>query len=86
MRPMICRLSLGKSLNRRHGPLMISGFLTSPSGAPFDGACEPSCGLDFDESAIASLAGVSRSLVDLDGASDNLLISVPGVGVDAKSL
>jgi hypothetical protein len=39
-----------------------------------------------EPSGTASLAGVSRSVVDFDGTSDILLISVPGVGVDAKSL
>ena len=38
------------------------------------------------ESGTASRAGVSKSLVDFDGESDILLISVPGVGGDAKSL
>ena len=71
---------------------MISGFFSASGAAPFDplaGACsdlgvvgaEP----DF-ASGTASLAGVSRSVVDLDGASDILLMSVPGVGGDAKSL
>lgn len=39
------------------------------------------------DSGTASLAGTSRSFVDLDGTgSDNRLISVPGVGGDANSL
>jgi hypothetical protein len=44
-------------------------------------------GLD-DAAGTAFLAGVSKSFVDLEGAgwSDSLLISVPGVGGDAKSL
>lgn len=39
-----------------------------------------------ESSGIASRAGVSRSLVDLEGTSEILLISVPGVGVDANIL
>jgi hypothetical protein len=95
---MICLLSLGRSLRRRHGPLITSGFF-SPSAeveVPFEA---PLCGgatkgdflLSGSEgfgvlSTIASLAGVFKSLVDLEGTSDILLISVPGVGVEAKSL
>jgi hypothetical protein len=88
---MMCLLSLGKRRRRRHGPLITSGFFSTSGAAPFDplGACsdlgvvgaEPEC-----ESGIASLAGVSKSLVDLDGTSDILLMSVPGVGGDANSL
>ena len=88
MRPMICLLSLGKRRKRRHGPLITSGFL-SAAAAPFDpfaGASDLGVvGLE-ELSGIASLAGVSRSVVDFDGMSDSLLMSVPGVGVDAKSL
>lgn len=84
---MICLLSLGKRRKRRHGPLMTSGFL-SPVAAPFDPLVASAFGVvGLEElSAIASLAGVSKSVVDLEGMSDNLLISVPGVGVAAKSL
>jgi len=84
MRPMICLLSLGRRRKRRHGPLMTSGFF-SGSIAPFDPFADALPG-----AGIASLAGVFKSLVDLDtfGVSDNLLafMSVPGVGGDAKSL
>lgn len=37
-------------------------------------------------SGTASRAGVSRSFVDLEGASDSFLRSVPGVGAEANSL
>jgi hypothetical protein len=89
MRPMICLLSLGKRRKRRHGPLITSGFL-SGAAAPFDPLAEGASdfgvvGLE-ELSGIASLAGVSRSVVDLDGISDNRLMSVPGVGADAKSV
>jgi hypothetical protein len=86
MRPMICLLSLGKRRKRRHGPLMTSGFL-SPAAAPFDPFAASGFGVvGLDPFGIASLAGVSRSVVDFEGASDILLISVPGVGAEAKSL
>ena len=86
---MICLLSLGKRRRRRHGPLMTSGFFSTsefPLG-PIEGACSVLGVVGFDcESGTASRAGVSKSLVDLDGESDILLMSVPGVGGDAKSL
>ena len=54
---------------------------------PIEGACSVLGVVGFDcESGTASRAGVSKSLVDLDGESDILLMSVPGVGGDAKSL
>jgi len=63
---------------------MTSGFF-SGSIAPFDPFADALPG-----AGIASLAGVFKSLVDLDtfGVSDNLFafMSVPGVGGDAKSL
>lgn len=85
IRPMICLLSLGKRRRSRHGPLMTSGFL---SPAPFDPLAASAFGVVGLEvlSGIASLAGVERSVVDFDGMSDSLLISVPGVGGEAKSL
>jgi hypothetical protein len=89
MRPMICLLSLGKRRKRRHGPLITSGFL-SAAAAPFDPFAEGASDLGVvgleELPGIASLAGVSKSVVDFDGMSDSLLMSVPGVGVDAKSL
>lgn len=87
MRPMICLLSLGRRRNRRHGPLITSGFL-SPVAVPFDPLATSDFGVvGLDSlSGIASLAGVSRSVVDFEGTSDILLISVPGVGAEAKSL
>ena len=83
---MICLLSLGNKRNNRHGPLITSGF--TGAIAPFEVFMGISgFGAGFD-SGIASLAGTSKSFVDLDGAgvSDNRLISVPGVGGDANSL
>lgn len=62
---------------------MTSGFFSASAIA--DPLEEPG----FDDGAgTASLAGVSKSLVDFDalGESENLLVSVPGVGGDAKSL
>lgn len=66
---------------------MTSGFL-SPVAAPFDPFAVSALGVvGLEEPSVtASLAGVSRSVVDFDGISDNLLMSVPGVGVEAKSL
>ena len=66
---------------------MTSGFL-SPVATPFDPLAASVFGVGGLESlsGIASLAGVSRSVVDFEGTSDILLISVPGVGVEAKSL
>lgn len=66
---------------------MTSGFL-SPVAAPFDPFETSALGVvGLEESSgTASLAGVSRSVVDFDGISDSLLMSVPGVGVEAKSL
>lgn len=71
---------------------MTSGFFSAV--VPFDpfdplagGLCSVLGVVGLDEtSGMASLAGVSRSVVDLDGTSDDPLISVPGVGEDAKSL
>ena len=86
IRPMMCLLSLGRSLRRRHGPLMTSGFL-SPSVVPFPfGACSDFMVVGEGLSGTASRAGVFKSVIDLDGASECLLISVPGVGGEAKSL
>ncbi len=92
MRPIMCLLSRGRRRRRRHGPLMTSGFF-SPSGAavadpfvaPF--AAFGVSGID-DAAGTASLAGVSKSFVDLEGTgwSDSLFMSVPGVGGEAKSL
>jgi hypothetical protein len=67
--------------------LITSGFL-SPVAAPFDPLAASALGVVGLEllSGIASLAGVSRSVVDLEGTSDILRMSVPGVGADAKSL
>lgn len=85
----MCRLSLGNRRIRRHGPLIISGFLSVvpfPFATEFDGVELRS---DSVEGAgIESLSGVSKSVVDFDGtgASDNLFISVPGDGAAAKSL
>lgn len=84
----MCLLSLGKRRRSRHGPLITSGFF-SAGAAPFPFAVDPVVDFEFaGESVTASLAGVSRSVVDLDGAgvSESLLISVPGLGGDAKSL
>jgi hypothetical protein len=65
---------------------MTSGFF-SPSAVALVGVCSV---LDVIVvlSRIVALSGVLlRSEVDLDGVpSENLVISVPGVGVDAKSL
>lgn len=90
IRPIICLLSRGKRRRSLQGPFMTSGFF-SPSvldpldpGATFrfDGCRTGGCG-----SGTASLAGVFKSLVDFDGAeSAPLVMSVPGVGGDAKSL
>jgi hypothetical protein len=88
IRPMICLLSLGKRRRRRHGPLITSGFLSASGAcpvAPFVGVYS-AFGVGAFESVTASRAGVSKSVVDFDGASEILLISVPGVGGDAKSL
>jgi hypothetical protein len=69
---------------------MTSGFFSASEAAPFApfvvaysvfGVVGLEC-----ESVTASRAGTSKSLVDLDGASDILLMSVPGVGGDANSL
>lgn len=83
----MCLLSLGKRRNNLHGPLMTSG-LTGASD-PLDVFMGTSTfgGGGFD-SGTASLAGTSKSLVDLDGAgvSDERRSSVPGVGGDANSL
>jgi hypothetical protein len=94
MRPMICLLSLGKRRRRRHGPLMTSGL--AAGAAPFDPLAVAAAasglgvvGLEggFEEPSVtASLAGVSRSVVDFDGTSDMRLMSVPGEGAEAKSL
>ena len=69
---------------------MISGFFSASGAdpvAPFVGAYSVFVVVGLDcESGTASRAGVSKSLVDFDGESDILLISVPGVGGDAKSL
>ena len=81
----MCLLSLGKRRRRRHGPLMTSGFLSPAPLDPFATSAFGVVGLE-EWSGIASLAGVARSLVDFDGTSENLLMSVPGVVVDAKSL
>jgi len=84
----MCLLSLGKRRRSRHGPLITSGFF-SAGAEPFPFAADPVVGFEAAvESETASLAGVSRSVVDLDGAgvSEILLMSVPGVGADAKSL
>lgn len=78
-------LSLGRSRSSRHGPLMTSGFF-SPSAAALVGACSV---LDeiVELSGTVALSGVLRSEVDLDGTpSENFDISVPGVGVEIKSL
>lgn len=96
MRDMICRLSLGSKRIRRHGPLITSAFLSGAGAAavvpllfavdsPF-GAGEVS-GIGFGVGT-ASLEGVPKSVVDFDGAgvSDNLFMSVPGDGGEAKSL
>jgi hypothetical protein len=87
IRPMMCLLSRGRRRNNLHGPLMTSGF--TGASAPLEVFMGTSAfgGVGFD-SGTASLAGVSKSLVDLDGAgvSDNLRRSVPGVGGEANNL
>lgn len=71
---------------------MTSGLFSASDAAPFDpfvGGCSDLgvAGADPDcPSGTESLAGVSKSVVDLEGTSDVLLMSVPGVGGDAKSL
>lgn len=91
IRPIIYLLSLGRSRSSRHGPLMTSGFF-SPSVdvlpvVPVVVWCSV-----FGEIAELSWrvarSGVLRSEVDLDGTRSErfLVISVPGVGVEAKSL
>lgn len=84
---MMCLLSLGNKRKRRHGPLMTSGFFSIAGAVPLP---LPFALVDGVEAGIVSLAGVSRSFVDLEGAgagaSDSLRISVPGVGTEAKSL
>lgn len=85
MRLIISLLSRGSSRNSRHGPLMTSGFF-SPSVVPL--AIRRSVLVEAVElSGIIALSGVPRSVVDLDGTPfENLVNSVPGVGVEAKSL
>lgn len=85
IRDMICRLSRGSKRRRRHGPLITSGFLSSEPGATFKLDLTFTTGTG---SGSTSLAGVSKSLVDLEGCgvSERRLISVPGVGVEANSL
>lgn len=88
MRPITCLLSLGRSRKRRQGPLITSGFF-SGSVAPLPFVSGVSVlGIVAFEPGIASRSGVSKSVVDLDGAgvSEPLRISVPGVGGAAKSL
>lgn len=51
-----------------------------------EGGCSDFGVLGFEASATASRAGVSRSFIDLEGASDRRRISAPGVGVEANSL
>ena len=85
MRPIMCLLSLGRRRKRRQGPLITSGFLSGAAPFPLAASTFGVVGLD-PLSETASLAGVSRSVVDFEGMSDILLISVPGVGVEAKSL
>lgn len=70
---------------------MTSGFFSGSGDVRgfdgWDGVCSLLGVVDLLElSGMASRAGVSRSFVDFEGASDNLLMSVPGVGVDANSL
>jgi hypothetical protein len=90
MRPIICLLSLGRSRSSRHGPLMTSGFF-SPSvdpltAVPVVGGCSL-LGETAEFSATIALSGVLRSVVDLEGTPSTIFpISVPGVGVEAKSL
>ncbi len=68
---------------------MTSGFLSTSEAplAPVAAAFSVFGVVGFDcESGTASRAGMSKSFVDFDGESDILLMSVPGVGGDAKSL
>ena len=92
MRPIIYLLSLGRRRRRRHGPLMTSGFFSASGATVADPFVAPFAvlgvsGLD-DGAGTASLEGISKSFVDLEGGgwSDSFLISVPRVGGDAKSL
>lgn len=90
MRPIICLLSRGKSRNSRQGPLMTSGFFSVPSSeALLEPLCDSEwCLVSCPDSVSASLVTAScTSPVDLEGTgSEILLISVPGVGGEAKSL
>lgn len=63
IRDMICLLSLGSNLNSLHGPLITSGFFS---------AVAPFAGVSFFEvpAGTASRAGVSRSVVDFEGAGE----------------
>lgn len=90
MRDMICRLSLGSKRIRRHGPLMTSAFFSGAGAVtvvPLPFAVDAP-GVSVVGVGIASLDGASKSVVDFDGTgvSDSLFMSVPGDGVEAKSL
>jgi len=83
----MCLLSLGSRRSRRHGPLITSGFLSAGAAplAPFVGKLSVLGVVGLEESGTASLAGVSKSVVDFDTpASDKVLVS--GFGGEAKSL
>lgn len=91
IRDMICRLSLGSSRIRRHGPFITSAFFSVVGAVTlvpllFAAGFPEDCSVDGV--GTASLGGVSKSVVDFDGTgvSDSLFMSVPGDGVEAKSL
>ena len=90
MRLMIYLLSRGRSRSSRHGPLMTSGFFSTSVGAVLAAAVAAGCSVLVETAELSgtvALSGALRSEVDLDCAgSGDFVISVPGVGAEAKSL